>query len=306
MRRRPLRELELLLTENHSRIVRGALLRGCRLALIVLLAGILSATLVRFAPGFGVDERELNSHLNSASIGAIRSSHAGNRSILSFYGKYLYGMARGDFGTSQTFQRPVAELVRERAGVSVHSLVTALPATWFLVLGAAVSVTILRNRFSDLLPSMVAGALMASPAAMIALWAAGTGHGVEIALILILAPTLYRYVRNILERNFRRSHVMAARARGIGSIRLVLWHVLPTSAPQVTGLIAISLSMAFGALIPVEFICDSPGFGQLALQAALGRDLPLLIVLTMIVTIVTFAANMTADVLNDALAPVSG
>jgi ABC-type dipeptide/oligopeptide/nickel transport system permease component len=64
--------------------------------------------------------------------------------------------------------------------------------------------------------------------------------------------------------------------------------------------------MAFGALIPVEFICDSPGFGQLALQAALGRDLPLLVTLTMIVTIVTFAANMTADAMNQALTPVSG
>ena len=276
-----------------------------RLLAIVLTAGILSATFVRFSPGFGVDERELDSQLNSASIAAIRNSRAANRSILSFYGKYLHNMARGDFGTSETFQRPIAELMRERVSVSFNSLVRALPATWLLVLCVAISVTTLRSHFSDLLPSVIAGALMAMPAAMIALWAAGTGHGVEIALVLILAPTLYRYVRNIMERNFRRSHVMAARARGVGPIRLVLWHVLPMAAPQVLGLIGISLSMAFGALIPVEFICDSPGFGQLALQAALGRDLPLLISLTMIVTIVTCTANMTADVLNDALTPIS-
>ncbi len=305
MRRPPLRGSEVLSTNDHSRVFLGALFRLLRLLAIVLMAGILSATLVRFAPGFGVDERELDSQLNSASITAIRNSHAAKHSILSFYGKHLYNMAQGDFGTSETFQRPVAELVRERASVSLPSLTKALPAAWLLVLFVAISVTTVRNRFSDLLPSILAGALMAMPAAMVALWAAGTGHGVEIALTLILAPTLYRYVRNIMERNFRRSHVMAARARGIGPIRLVLWHVLPTAAPQVIGLVAISLSMAFGALIPVEFICDSPGFGQLALQAALGRDLPLLVTLTMIVTVVTFTANTTADILNDALAPVS-
>src|SRR5437899_7909220 len=31
-------------------------------------------------------------------------------------------------------------------------------------------------------------------------------------------------------------------------------------------------SMAFGAAIPIEVICDSPGIGKLAWQAALGRE----------------------------------
>lgn len=287
------------------RIFRRMLHHGLGLIAIVLAAGVLSATLVRFAPGFGVDERELDSQLSSGSIAAIRSSNAANRSLPHFYVTYLHNMIRGQFGTSQTFQRPVAELVRERSAVSLHSLAVALPATWFLVLCVALSVTILRNQFFAFMPSLIAAGLMASPAAMVALWAATTGHGVEIALTLILAPPLYRYVQNVMERNFRSPHVMAARACGVGPVRLVVWHVLPTAAPQVVGLIAISLSMAFGALIPVEFICDCPGFGQLALQAALGRDLPLLVTLTMIITIVTFAANMTADALNQALIPVS-
>jgi peptide/nickel transport system permease protein len=288
------------------RIFRRMLHHGLRLIAIVLTAGVLSATLVRFAPGFGVDERELDSQLSSGSIAAIRNSNAANRSLPRFYVNYFRDMIRGQFGISQTFQRPVAELVRERSTVSLHSLAVALPATWFLVLCVALSVTILRNQFFTFMPSLFAAGLMASPAAMVALWAATTGHGVEIALTLILAPPLYRYVQNVMERNFRSPHVMAARACGVGPVRLVVWHVLPTAAPQVVGLIAISLSMAFGALIPVEFICDSPGFGQLALQAALGRDLPLLVTLTMIITIVTFAANMTADALNQALTPVSG
>jgi peptide/nickel transport system permease protein len=286
-------------------ILQHLLRRMAALALIVLVGGILCATLVRFSPGFGIDERELDGRLNSASIAAIRDSHSANRSLLKFYGQYIHNMLHGQFGTSETFQRPITELMRERSNVSLRSLALALPGAWILVLTGAILITSKRNRSLDYLSSLVVGCLMATPAAMVALWAASTGRGTGIALILILVPTLYRYTRNILERSFRKMHVMAARARGISAPSLLVWHVLPTAAPQLIGLVAVSISMAFGALIPVEFICDSPGIGQLALQAALGRDLPLLVTLTMVVTVVTFLANTAADAVNDVMTPVS-
>jgi len=286
-------------------ILQHLLRRVAALVLIVLAGGILCATLVRFSPGFGIDERELDSRLNSASIAAIRDSHPDNRSLPNFYAQYIRNILRGEFGTSETFQRPISELMRERSNVSLRSLALALPGAWMLVLTGAILITAVRNRGLDVFSSVLAGALMATPAAMVALWAASTGRGTGIALILILVPTLYRYARNILERSFRKMHVMAARARGISTSSLLVWHVLPVAAPQIIGLFAVSISMAFGALIPVEFICDSPGIGQLALQAALGRDLPLLVTLTMVVTVLTFMANTAADAFNEAMTPVS-
>ena len=286
-------------------ILQHLLRRLAALVLVVLAGGILCATLVRFSPGFGIDERELDSRLNSASIAAIRDSHSANRSLLKFYAQYIHNMLRGQFGTSDTFQRPISELLRERSKVSLRSLALALPGAWILVLTGAISITAVRNRGLDVFSSVLMGALMATPAAMVALWAASTGRGTGIAILLILVPTLYRYTRNILERSFRKVHVMAARARGISTPSLLIWHVLPTAMPQLIGLVAVSISMAFGALIPVEFICDSPGIGQLALQAALGRDLPLLVTLTMVVAVATFLANTAADAANDVMAPVS-
>jgi ABC-type dipeptide/oligopeptide/nickel transport system permease component len=53
----------------------------------------------------------------------------------------------------------------------------------------------------------------------------------------------------------------------------------------------------------VEALCGIAGLGQLAWQAALGRDLPLLVTLTVVVTIVTLAANMTSDIVNESLKP---
>jgi len=77
----------------------------------------------------------------------------------------------------------------------------------------------------------------------------------------------------------------------------LLRHILPVAAPQLLALAGISVSLAFAAAIPVEVLCDLPGIGQLAWKAAMGRDLELLVNLTMIVTLVTLLANSAADLL---------
>src|SRR6266700_4184466 len=88
---------------------------GRRVVMIVtlsLLGGLVSATLVRFAPGYGIDERELDPRLNHASLEVIRSSHRLNSNLLSYYGNYLWGAVHGNFGTSEWLQRPISWLGR--------------------------------------------------------------------------------------------------------------------------------------------------------------------------------------------------
>ena len=92
------------------------------LLLTLLLGGLLGATLVRFAPGFGIDEQELNARLSDQSIQAIRQGHADERNIISFYLHYLAGILRGDFGVSRSLGRPVAELFSERVPMTLRSV----------------------------------------------------------------------------------------------------------------------------------------------------------------------------------------
>jgi peptide/nickel transport system permease protein len=92
-------------------------------------------------------------------------------------------------------------------------------------------------------------------------------------------------------------HITAARARGLSETRILACHVLPIAAPQMIALAGITVSIALGAAIPVEALCGLPGIGQLAWQAALSRDLPLLVNLTVMVTLVTLLANSGADVM---------
>jgi peptide/nickel transport system permease protein len=98
-------------------------------------------------------------------------------------------------------------------------------------------------------------------------------------------------------------HITAARARGLGELRILARHALPVAGPQMIALAGVTISIALGAAIPVESLCGLPGIGQLAWQAALSRDLPLLVNLTVLVTLVTLLANSGADVMNYVLRP---
>ena len=66
-----------------------------RIVLTAIIGGLLGATLVRLSPGFGVDERELDSRLSQESKDAIRAQNAGERNLAVFYLNYLGGIVRG-------------------------------------------------------------------------------------------------------------------------------------------------------------------------------------------------------------------
>jgi peptide/nickel transport system permease protein len=53
--------------------------------------------------------------------------------------------------------------------------------------------------------------------------------------------------------------------------------------------------MAFGAAVAIEAVCDVPGLGQLAWKAAAARDLPVLMVLTVLIALLTQLSNLAAD-----------
>jgi peptide/nickel transport system permease protein len=119
-----------------------------------------------------------------------------------------------------------------------------------------------------------------------------------LAIALIVFPRVYRYTRNLLAKAYSLPHIITARAKGLSELRILFWHVVPVAAPQLLALAGVSVSLAVGAAIPVEALCGLAGVGQLAWQAALARDLPLLTNLTILVTLVTLLANSGADVIG--------
>jgi peptide/nickel transport system permease protein len=273
---------------------------GHALALLatMLLGGLLSATLVRLAPGFDADENELDPHLSEQSIRALRAARQQDHNILKFYFSYMKRAAHGDLGTSLALGQPVRRLLRDRIPLTLRLLLTGLAVAWMLSLILALSAAWLDLSAYDVLTTVLSGTFLCIPAAVLALLSVLWNVSGALAIALIVFPRTYRYARNLLMKTYSRPHIVAARARGLSELRILFWHVVPIVAPQLLALAGVSVSMAVGAAIPVEALCGLPGIGQLAWQAALGRDLPLLVNITILVTLVTLLANSSADVIG--------
>jgi peptide/nickel transport system permease protein len=271
-----------------------------RILLTALVGGLLGATLVRLSPGFGIDEREMDSRLSKESQAAVRAEHGSGGNIAAFYVQYLGNAMHGDFGYSLALNRPIAELLRERLPVTLASLLCGAGAGMLAGISLALFTVAARSGSLDFVSSAMSGLCLSIPAAVVALFFLWTGFAGRWAIALAVFPHVYRYSKNLLINARQSPHVLAAEARGVAGRRILLAHVVAPVLPQIAALAGVAVSLAFGASIPVEVLCDSPGIGQLAWKAALARDLPVLVTITFLVAILTVTVNSVADL---ALAP---
>ena len=72
------------------------------ITLTMLLGGLLSAALVRLAPGFDVDDQQLDPRLSAESVRALRESRRTEHNLLRFYVGYMGRAFHGDLGTSRS------------------------------------------------------------------------------------------------------------------------------------------------------------------------------------------------------------
>jgi peptide/nickel transport system permease protein len=276
---------------------------AARILVITLAGGFLALALTRLAPG--VDERELDARLSDQSRAAIRQAHEAERNIFHFYWAWLRGLAHGDLGVSQALNRPVTQLLSERLPVTGRLLGWGLLIGWALGLGLAVPLAFVRGRIFDLGASTLAALFLCLPAAVLALLFVLLRAPAALALGLLVFPKIFRYARTLLQQSATLPHVLTARAKGLGNIRVLLWHYFPPAAGQWLALLAVSIPVALSAAVPVEVVCDLAGIGQLAWKAALARDLYLLVCLTGIVTLTTVMAKSVSDVVGESLRPTA-
>jgi len=270
-----------------------------RMSMLVLLAGIASALLVRYSPGSLIDEREIDQRLNQQSIAALRARKEANRDVVPALWGYLKGLLHGDLGYSESRQAPIAGLIADRAPETLRELAAGLLGGWLFGFGLAIPAGRFRQAWIyGAVSSIAAGLLLSLPAALLAYFCLVAGAKSATVLVLVLAPRIFHFSRGILAQAYGSAHVAMARALGVREVNILAKHIGPAIAPQLLALAAASVTMAFGAAIPIEAICDVPGLGRLAWQSALARDLPVLVNLTMLIAMVTTAAMAISDAVS--------
>jgi peptide/nickel transport system permease protein len=213
-------------------------------------------------------------------------------------GAWFARLSSGDLGESSAYGQPVVKLVGERLPATIALVGIGLLAGWGSALTALLLALAARSAALDSILAGLSGATISQPAALLALLCLHADLPGAVAIGVLLFPQVFAYLRNLTDRILDEPHVLAARARGVPRIVVIARHVLLRAAPTALSLFGISVSISLGAAVPVEVICDLPGVGQLLWEAALSRDIPLIVTLTAVVAFVTISANFAAEALS--------
>jgi len=271
-----------------------------RALFIVLLVVAGSTLLVRFAPGYLSDAREMDVRYSSAVRAELTVEAIRTKSYFGLVAAETSGWARGDAGISRQFGVPVTELLAPRMSVTGGLLLKSLLLAWAAAIAAAIAASAPRKP-SWLWQVPVAILLALPAAAMATLCLMSDSGGPALVLALLIAARDFKFLCQALRKVWLDPCILQARAQGVALHRMLRWHLLPAIAPQLGPLASLSIVTALSAIVPVEVLFHVPGLGQLAWNAAMNRDLPVLLAITALMALAVMCAGLGRSRADDSM-----
>jgi peptide/nickel transport system permease protein len=269
-------------------------------ALLVFVVSSASLVLISLTPGDYVTE-SLGLNASAATQQRTRAAYGLDRPVVSQYGAWLWRAVRFDFGRSLMYDRPVSDLLPERA------LNSALLAGSALALATLLGVpfgVLTGSRGSSVVASvgrLISIAFVSAPpllaSLMLVVLATRTGwvpvggmysaasttrspvdllaHMIVpvLALALPLAAQFERLQSQSMRETIALPFVTAAAARGIPWRRIVWRDALRVSLKPVVALYGIAIGSLLSGSFVVEMMTGWPGLGRLMFDALRSRDL---------------------------------
>ena len=124
-----------------------------------------------------------------------------------------------------------------------------------------------------------------------------------IAYGLLFAALYTRMIRSFTLEALREDYVTTARAKGASEFHVIRRHVLRHVAIPVVTMLGMDLGIFLASAVFVEQVFGLPGIGTLLVNATMRLDLPVLVGITVFVTMVVLAFNLVVDLLYAALDP---
>ncbi|MFD8976291.1 ABC transporter permease, partial [Streptomyces sp. NPDC059593] len=124
-----------------------------------------------------------------------------------------------------------------------------------------------------------------------------------LCLALPSAAVLGRYLEDSIGRALAEDYVRTATAAGIAPRRLLWRHALPNALPPVVTLLGMQTGHLLGGAVLVEAIFAWPGLGQLAEQALVRRDYPVVQDLLLLLVTVFVLVQLLTDLVHAWLDP---
>ncbi len=289
-------------------------------ALSLAAASVAIFVIIEIAPG---DPASFMLGMNARpdTVAALRAELGLDLPPVQRYLAWVGGMLRGDLGLSYTYRAPVAQMVAERAQVSLPLTLYALALAVLIALPAGIVAATHRGRAADL--SVVAGTQLgiAVPNFWFAMllvllfalklrWFGAGGFpgwsdpGMAIkaltlpavALALPQAAILARVLRSSLIDILSEDFIRTARAKGL-SRRQTLWrHGLRAALIPVLTILGLQFSFLLAGAIIIEQVFFLPGLGRLIFQAITQRDLIVVESVTMLLVFSVIVVNLLTDI----------
>ena len=105
-----------------------------------------------------------------------------------------------------------------------------------------------------------------------------------------------RYQRAGVIEAMREDYTRTARAKGLRERTVFFRHVWRNALLPIVTFLGLSLSSLIGGSFLVEFVFSWPGMGRLGVEAALARDYPVVMAVTLLSSVLVTAGNLVADV----------
>ncbi len=118
-----------------------------------------------------------------------------------------------------------------------------------------------------------------------------------ITILLISFGSWSYIVRNLLIGILNEDFIIVKRAIGIPERKILYSHAVRNAAPPIITILSLSLSASIGGAIISEAVFDWPGIGKLYFDAINVLDLPVIVGLTYITTLVFLVSVFIADIL---------
>ncbi|WFR99914.1 ABC transporter permease [Rhizobium tumorigenes] len=124
-----------------------------------------------------------------------------------------------------------------------------------------------------------------------------------LALGLPLAAIVARVLKATLSEAMLQDYILLARLKGMSNLRLVLQEALRNAVGPTIALTGVQFTFLIGGTVIVERLFAYPGIGNMAIDAVINRDLPLIQGLVLVFGLLFIVINLLVDALVAAFNP---
>lgn len=249
-----------------------------------------------------------------------------DKSIPEQYVAWMANMARGEFGTSTTYNRPVKDVIAQPLKNSIILNVFSLLLAFAVSIPVGIKSAVKRHSFFDSfwqvfslvglsIPVFFIGLVLIFVFAINLRWVPAGGmpfnRGDQLAyyiswgrhLILpILTLTIgslagtIRYVRNAMIDVINKDFIRTARSKGLSEKVIIYSHAFRNALIPVVTLVAGSLVAIFGGSAITETIFAYNGIGYVLISALNSRDFMVVLTMNMFYAVLSLTANLVMDI----------